>query len=73
MQHDATKPLVPPPLFAALTVEDHELHPVTRAHGLGRSMPPPLPRARQLEVTADDLFVVFEEELHVVINAQWIH
>jgi hypothetical protein len=60
-------------LLPVLTVEDHELHPLTPACGMGRAMPPPLPTRAAVERTAEEPLVVGEEDLHPLTAAQWVH
>jgi hypothetical protein len=74
MKQELTTQPSPPPLLHVITVEDEELHPVTRAYGVGRGAPPPLPvHAASVEVQADDLLTVLEDELHPISFAQWVH
>jgi hypothetical protein len=73
MKHELSTHASPPPLLHAFTVEDDELHPVTRAHGICPGAPPPLPlRAAAVDGSADELLTVLEEELHPITIAQWI-
>jgi hypothetical protein len=72
MQHGSTH-TSSSALLPVLTVEDDELHPLTRACGVGRATPPPLPRARALDVTPEEPLVVVDEDLHLMTAAQWTH
>jgi hypothetical protein len=70
---ETTREIPPPkPKRQVLTVEDDELHPLTRAYPVGAEEPPPLPGRAPGAMRVEATFTVRDEELQPITRAQWL-